>query len=246
MSMSVAMRAVLSRAISTRVPLQQLTHPHPPGAWSPLALRTRAAPGTTAAMRKVHGGSPAYAIADTFRSAMETARSGTDEKREQAVFDKQMELLCDRGRVFDGDRFLDLLVGMKDASGMGGLKEHLPWVQNNPALGEIKDQQAVIHAMAPAERRHVVEIGIAAKKRISRATGQSLDAIEAVISQIGTMRRIQQWLARRADAGTSPPSSSKQLQVMLSAPDSGMSRKQDRGAAVGRERPGVNQRRKRR
>jgi signal recognition particle GTPase len=178
------------------------------------------------------------------RSALETARGGTDEKRERLVFEKQMELLSDRARVFDGDVFLELLAGMKDASGMSGVREHLPWVQNNPALGEIKDQQAVVHAMAPAERRRVTEIGIAAKKRVARATGQSLDAIEAVISQIGTMRRIQQWLARREDVGKPAPGSSQALQAMLAAPDSGMSRKPDRGAKAGRPRPGVKQRRR--
>lgn len=84
----------------------------------------------------------------------------------------------------------------KGESGVDSLKEHLLYAQSNPWLGEIKNQQAVIHAMTLVRRRHVEKVGIAAKKHISRVKGQSLDAIE-VFLQIGTMGGIQKRFARR-------------------------------------------------
>lgn len=192
--------------------------------------------------RCLHASLSRLGVADSLRDAYDTARGRADEKREKLMFEKQMELLCDRSRVFDGNRFLDLLAGMKDASGMGGLKEHLPWVANNPALGEIKDQQAIVCAMSPDERQRLAHLGISAKKRISRTTGLSLDAIDAVTTQIVTLQGIQKWLLKRQDADEALPASSAELQVMVSAPGSGMSRKSPRRAA-GWQRPGVKGRR---
>jgi hypothetical protein len=236
---SFAMRVALLRSMRTRAR---------PTMWAAAAASP---PAPTAAYfaaqhvaRPLHATRTAPGLASSLRSALDTARGGADEKREKLVFETQMALLSDASRAFDGNRFLDLLSAMKDASGMGGLREHLPWVQNNPALGELKDQQAIIHAMSPDERRRLDEIGIAAKKRVARTTGQSLDSIEAVISQIGTMRSIQRWLVRRQEAGQQPPGTSRELQAMLSAPDSCMSRKPSRAASASRPRPGVNQRRR--
>jgi Signal peptide binding domain len=190
--------------------------------------------------RGLHGGRPAAGLADSLRGAYESARGGADAKREARVFSVQLGLLSDPDRVFDGDRFLDLLAGMKDAAGMSGFKENLPWVQNNPALSEIKDQQAIIYAMAPAERRDVARIGIGAKKRIAKATGQSLNAVEAVLSQISSMRNVQRWLIKRKKDGLELPSSPQVMQVMLGQPDSGMSRKASpRGPNPRGPRPGV-------
>jgi signal recognition particle GTPase len=129
---------------------------------------------------------------------------------------------------------------MKDASGMGGFKENLPWVQNNPALAEMKDQQAIVYAMSPAERRQVATIGIAAKKRIVKSTGKSLDAVDAVVSQIMSLRNVQKWVLRRKQDGLGLPKTAHEMQVMISLPDSGMSRRAPpRGSNKRGPRPGV-------
>lgn len=196
-------------------------------------------PPPAALSRAFHFSAPRAGIKDTLSGIYASARGGADQKREAAMFDVQMGLLRDRARVFDGNRFLDLLAAMKDAAGMGGVKEHLPWVANNPALGEIKDQQAIVHAMTPAERARVGSIGIAAKKRVARSTGQSLDAIDAVAQQVVTMGRIQKWLAAREDAGEVMPVTSGELRDMVAAPGSGMSKKPPKASKAGRMRPGV-------
>lgn len=204
-----------------------------------LQLPRHSPPSPAPLSRALHASAPRAGIKDTLSGIYASARGGADEKRETAMFDVQMGLLRDRSRTFDGNRFLDLLAAMKDAAGMGGVKEHLPWVANNPALGEIKDQQAIVHAMTPAERARVAGMGIAAKKRVARSTGQSLDAIDAVTQQVVTLERIQKWLAAREDSGGVMPVTSGELRDMVGAPGSGMSKKPPKASKAGRMRPGV-------
>lgn len=184
-----------------------------------------------------------YGLGDSLRAAYDSAKGGADEKREKLVFEVQMKLLSDSKRAFDANVFLDFLAGMKEASGMSGFREHLPWVQNNPALGELKDQQEIVYAMTPEERQRLRSLGIGAVKRISRTTGKSLDAVEAVLQQIETMRDVQAWVLARQQAGLRMPTSSQELQSMVMAPSSGLSRKPHKGSP--RARPGVNQRHQR-
>lgn len=194
--------------------------------------------------RDFHASRVSSGVVDSLRSAYDSARGGADEKREGLVFEAQMKLLSDSERVFDANRFLDLVSGMKEASGMSGFREHMPWVQNNPALGELKDQQEIVYAMTPEERQRLTGLGIGSVKRIARTTGQSLDAVEAVLQQIETMRNIQTWLLARQKAELPVPSDSQELQAMLTAPNSGMSRRTPKGSP--RARPGVNQKHDRR
>jgi signal recognition particle subunit SRP54 len=176
---------------------------------------------------------------DSLRSTYENVRSNADEKRERRIFDVQLGFLSNRDRPIDGNCFLDFLASMKEAAGVSGIKENLPWVQNNPMLAELKDQQAVIHAMTPAERSNPMAIGVAAKKRVARSTGQLLDNVDAVLTQIATMRNIQKWIIRRADDGLPLPTNAQELQSMLTAPGSGVSRKSSRGASRRGQRPGM-------
>jgi Signal peptide binding domain len=178
-------------------------------------------------------------ILDTLRSSYKNARGNADEKREKLIFDVQMGFLTNRSSPIDGNSFLDLLASMKEAAGIGGFKENLPWVQNNPMLSELKEQQAVIHAMSPAERGAPTTLGIAAKKRVARSTGQSLGSIDSLLTQISTMRNIQKWLIRRTDDGLPLPTNSRELQAMLTAPGSGISRRAPAVASKRGPKPGV-------
>jgi hypothetical protein len=186
---------------------------------------------STPVVRNFQSTSPRKGIVDSLRSTYENVRGNADEKRERRMFDVQLNFLCNRDRQFDGNSFLDFLAAMKEAAGIGGMKENLPWVQNNPMLAEVKDQQAVIHAMSPAERSNPMAMGIAAKKRLARSTGQSLDNVDGVVNQISTMRNIQKWLIRRADDGLPMPTNAQELQLMLTAPGAGVSRKSPRDAS---------------
>lgn len=190
----------------------------------------------------LHSTRPVAGIADTIRNTYDAVRGGAQDKQEQLVFEKQMEMLQDAARPFDGNRFLDYLSQMKHMSGLGGFREHLPWTQNNPALGELKDQMAIVQAMSPAERSAVHTLTIGARKRIARSTGQDLDSVESIISQIGVLRDIQRWLLRRQREGLPLPQSSNELRNMLSTPGSGISRRPQRQSGRNAVRPGVKHR----
>lgn len=186
--------------------------------------------------RALRASPQAAGVFDGIRDAFGGAVSGSEQKREQQVFDAQFKMLADPHRRIDGDAYLELLTAMKAASGMSGVKEHLPWVQNNPALAEFKDQEKVVLAMTPAERRNVYVVHIAAKKRIVAATGVSLTAVESVIGQISSLASIQKWLVKRIKSGLPSPTTPQELQNMVSNPSSGMARRSAAGAAP---RPGV-------
>lgn len=172
---------------------------------------------------------------DTVRSAYDTAVQGSEEKREGKVFQAQMKFLEAERRI-DMDIFLELLQEMKAASGMGGVKEHLPWVRNNPAMGEFKKQEEVLRAFTPAERANVFQIGIGGLKRVARAAETDLHAVEGVLGQVKSMISIQKWIKKRKAEGLKLPESSHELQDMLLRPGSGMSRKAGRSQKVN---PGI-------
>lgn len=172
---------------------------------------------------------------DNMRSAYETAISGSEEKREAAVFKAQMGYLTAPRRI-NGNVFLELLGSLREASGLGGVKEHLPWVSNNPALAEFKNQEAMIRAFTPDERKNTFRIGISALKRVAAATDQDIYAVEAVLSQIATLTSIQKWLHKRAADGLPLPKNSADMQQMIMKPGSGLSRRAPKGK---RMNPGV-------
>ncbi len=177
------------------------------------------------ASRCIHSSRPSNGVTDSLRNAYGAAFSGAEEKREQNIFEVQMKFLSDKERAIDGDIFLEILLDMKAASGMGGLKENLPWVRSNPALQEFKDQELILCSMTPAERRNISLVRIAAKKRIASTSNLPLKSVEAVLDQIDMMSSIQKWMLKRIEAALPLPQNSKELQNMLSAPGSGMRKK---------------------
>lgn len=172
---------------------------------------------------------------DNMRSALDTAMQGSESKREGKVFAAQMKYLKAERRV-DGDVFLELIEDMKAASGLGGMKEHLPWVQSNPALGEFKRQEEVLRAMTPAERANVFALGIGALKRVAKQTNMELHAVESLLGQVRSLAGIQKWMRNRIKEGDKLPESAQEMQNMLLKPGSGISKRSPRGR---RQNPGV-------
>lgn len=157
---------------------------------------------------------------DTFRSAYGDARKSSDKKREHAIFKAQMVHLTDP-EPFNGEKFLNLVEEMKSASGLSGMKEHLPWVSNNPALSEFKQQQDILHALTPAERANTFSIRIAAKKRVARAVGVDLLQVEALLAQVANLVTVQKFLKGWVAKGGQLPQSSDELQRLVMQEGSG-------------------------
>lgn len=194
-------------------------------------------PTLTPSHRTLHCSPSSSGILDTFRDAYGSAFAGEQDKRERRAFEVQMRFLSDNEKRINGDVFLALLEQLKVASGMGGMKEHLPWVQNNPALTEFKDQTRIVSAMTPTERRDIGTVRISAKKRIARDTGLAVNAVEAVVTQIESLADVQKWMLKRIKSQQPLPRDAGELRNMLSAPSSGMRARPPRGTRM--PNPGV-------
>ena len=118
--------------------------------------------------RLIHTSTPRQSIASTVRGAVGQAFTQSEEKTDQDVYDTQMKYFLDESRAIDANTYVDLLRDWKKAVGIGGVKEHLPWVQNNPALGEFKIRESILLALTPSEREDVSTVSVSALKRISR------------------------------------------------------------------------------
>lgn len=173
----------------------------------------------------MHASAPSNGVRDSLRNAYGAAFEGAEEKREQKIFAVQMSYLSNKEKPVDGNVFLELLADMKVASGMGGVKENLPWVQNNPALQEFKDQELIICSLTPAERRNLSLVRIAAKKRVAASSNLPLASVETLLSQIENMSHIQKWMVKRIEAGEVLPKNSTEMQNMLTAPGGGIRRR---------------------
>jgi len=167
---------------------------------------------------------PAQGLLDTMRGAYDEATKGSQAKKEQLVFEAQQKFLIDESRKINGDVYLELMREMKAASGLSGVKEHMPWVQNNPALGEFKSQERIVHAMTPAQRKDIFSIGIAAKKRIASHAEVNLQDVESMLGHISLLIRLQKWIVGRKRQGLLLPRNSVELQAMMTDPSSGMKR----------------------
>lgn len=185
--------------------------------------------------RNIRSTAPSLGVMDNMRSAYDRALQGSESKRESKVFEAQMKFLTADKRI-DANSFLELLQEMKMASGLGGVKEHLPWVRNNPATGEFKKQEEMLRAFTPAERANVFGIGISGLKRVARQADTDLLQVEGLVGQVKSMISIQKWMKKRKDSGERLPESSRELQDMLLRPGSGISRKAGKGQKIN---PGI-------
>eukprot|EP00177_Eucheuma_denticulatum_P006386 GFKZ01011652.1.p1 GENE.GFKZ01011652.1~~GFKZ01011652.1.p1 ORF type:complete len:217 (-),score=29.99 GFKZ01011652.1:358-1008(-) len=164
--------------------------------------------------RGMHATWARYGVMDSMRKAYDTALTGNEEKRQQKVFAIQMKHLKSEERM-NGDKFLEFLDEIKNASGLGGVREHLPWVSNNPALGELKEQEKIMRAFEGKERRDIFGIGIGSMKRVARELELDRAAVEAVVMQVRNLVVVQKWVRRKVENGQSLPASGVEMQSML-------------------------------
>lgn len=197
------------------------------------------------AQRYLHATPTVFGLRDSLKSAYNSAVESVESKQERQIFELQMSFLSDEHTPIDGNVFLNYLDRVKTVSGMKGIRQNLPWTQNNLALKDIQDQEAILNAMAPEERRKLGQIPISSKKRIARSTGQTLDAVENIITQIMNMQIIQEILKYRAKHGLLPPETSKELQAVASNPPPRATRKIPRQNFTPKIRPGVKPKRRR-
>ncbi len=225
---------IISRSLRSGTQLQRVLTPNafntPPTRFTP-------------SPRPLHSSAPTWGVMDNLRNTYQTAFGGAEEKREQAVYDAQQQFLLNRERKMDGDAYLELLALMKEASGMGGVKEHLPWVQSNPGLQDFKDREAVLRALTPAERCDLSLVRIATKKRVAATTGKDIEFVESLIDQVETMKMVRDWLLKREDNGLPIPKNSNEMRSMMSTPGAGLRR---RRKGRGFQSPGLGKMAKRR
>lgn len=158
-------------------------------------------------------------VMDTFRDAYDTAFSGNEAKREAAVFEMQMKYLRS-DKPIEGETFVSLLLDMRAASGLSGVKEHLPWVQNNPAMEQFKQQEKIAKVLA--DNGVIKDAGIGAKKRAAAAAGADLHEVDSVVSQAFQLQALQKWIRDREKDSLPLPKNSQELQRMISAPNAGI------------------------
>lgn len=174
--------------------------------------------------RSLHTTPASYGVMGSIRSAFDQATKRTEDKREQRAFEAQMKFLSDANRPIDGNVYIETMADLKSAAGLSGFREHLPWVQNNPILTDMKREEDIMTAMTDEERRKIEKIGIASKKRISRQSGADLSEVDALVERIVSMRYVQMWVVKQQKAGAPMPRSSAEMQSMLMVPGSGLKR----------------------
>lgn len=158
------------------------------------------------------------------RDSMTGASSRSEKVREQRAFEAQMKYLKDEKRPIDANVYLETIIDLKQASGLSGFREHLPWVQNSPILQDMKKEDQILRALPEKDRRNPAFVTIAVKKRVARSAGADLPEVDALLDRICLMYDIQKWIVRRKRADLHLPTSSAELQSMISTPSSGMRR----------------------
>lgn len=161
---------------------------------------------------------------DRVRATIDNASQKTDTQREQQAFEAQMKYLCDEHRPIDANVYLETIGDLKRAAGLSGFREHLPWVQNNPVLQDMNQEDAILRTLPDNDRRNPAFVPIAVKKRVARTAGVGLVQVDALLDRVCLMYDIQKWVIRRKRANLYIPSSSAELQSMISTPGAGLRR----------------------
>lgn len=163
-------------------------------------------------------------VLDRVRATIDSASQNTDKQREQRAFDAQMKYLCDEQRPIDANVYIETIGDLKRAAGLSGFREHLPWVQNNPVLQDMNQEDAILRTLPANDRSNPAFVSIAVKKRVARSAGVELVQVDALLDRICLMYDIQKWVIRRKRANLYVPTTSAELQSMISAPGSGLRR----------------------
>lgn len=161
---------------------------------------------------------------DRVRSAIDNASQRTDSQREQRAFQAQMKYLCDEQRPIDANVYLETIGDLKSAAGLSGFREHLPWVQNNPVLQDMNQETDILQKLPDDNRRNPAFVPISVKKRVARMAGVDLAQVEALLDRVCLMYDIQKWVIRRKRDNLYLPTTSAELQSMISTPGSGLRR----------------------
>lgn len=175
-------------------------------------------------MRTLHGSSACAGVMDSIKSTLGKVRKEKEERREERAFQAQMKYLTDSERAIDANVYLETMQDLKEAAGLSGFREHLPWVQNNPILDDMKREELILRALTVADRRKPRSVKISDKKRVARAVDADLSEIETLLERVCGMRDVQKWMLGKKKSKAYLPQSSEELQRMISAPNSGFKR----------------------
>lgn len=190
-------------------------------------------------MRALHSTSMRSGVMDGIRGAMDTAMQQNESNKEVAAFAAQMRFLMDP-KPIDAGVFLETLKELKDAAGLSGFREHLPWISNNPMLEDIKTEERIIGALTPEERRRPDNIAISSKKRVARDLNIELDQVDMFLRKVVMMRCSQRWIHKLMKEGKALPNSSAEMQSMMAVPGAGVPK--PRSYQKGMMNPGLKER----
>lgn len=185
------------------------------------------------------GTSPSNGMFDGLRSRIDDVRQDTEQGREQKAFDAQMKYLSDEERTIDANIYLETIDDLKQAAGLSGFREHLPWVANSPMLSDMKREQQILQTLSDEERRRPGRVTIASKKRIARQVGVDLFEVESLLDRVVGMADVQRWILKRKRQQLTLPNSSTELQHMLTVPGNGFTRSRLYKRRSGFPNPGV-------
>lgn len=175
-------------------------------------------------VRELHSTKLRKGVFDSVRSKLDQVKKTTEDSKEQKAFDAQMKYLCNESRPIDGNVYLETLKDLRQATGLSGFREHLPWVRNNPVLEDLNREELILKSLTDHDRRFPASVSIASKKRLARAVQSDLTEVEGLLERVAVMRCVQKWMLKQKAEDKPLPSSSSELQIMVSAPGSGMKR----------------------
>lgn len=168
-------------------------------------------------------------VMDSLRSVYGNARDGYQKSKEAEVFRAQMDFLstCERFGVAE---FLAMTAKLREASGLSGMREKLPWVKNDPVYKDMQEQEHIASAMSPAQRASPPHALRGEDKRsIAEAAGKSVSDVNTLLGRVQRTSEMHEWVRRRLEQGLPLPQSQEQLELMLLDPHSGRKVRMQRG-----------------
>ncbi|HBF33492.1 TPA: hypothetical protein DDW35_02890 [Candidatus Sumerlaeota bacterium] len=126
---------------------------------------------------------------------VEKAQENFNEEEAQAMAEKM------RKASFTFDDFLKQMKQMRKMGsfsslmkfipGMGQLMEH---IDEDQMEGEIRRAEAIVHSMTLYEREHPEAINASRKARVAKGCGQGVDAVNRLIREFETARKMMKQL----------------------------------------------------
>jgi len=150
------------------------------------------------------------------RGGVAHARANRDQEKGEAVFRAQVKsLLAIEGR-FDLNHFHEQIdEALREHMGVGPIKEQMPWVKNNPAYLEMKEDIDVLQALTQAERDDPQLIGPEQRQRVVADLEVEPTTVARVLKNFENSRSLHGWLHRRRSAGQPSPESPVEAQRFI-------------------------------